>query len=97
MFQESEIITLIMGIVGICILFTSLKRFRFPGAEYFKAGFTVLFLSYVFTVAEGVLWQNLFNLLEHFGYLFSGCLFAVGCVRLSESSKTNAIDKARAK
>jgi hypothetical protein len=97
MFQESEIVTLIMGIIGICILFTSVKRFRFPGAEYFKGGFTVLFLSYVFTVVEGVLWQDLFNLFEHFGYLFSGCLFAVGCARLSKSSKTGAIDKERSK
>jgi hypothetical protein len=35
--------------------------------------------AYVFTAIEGVLWPDLFNVLEHLCYALAGLSFAAGC------------------
>ncbi len=90
MFNESEIINLLLGVVALIILFSVLKEVRLPGFKYFKTGFIILFFSYVFTVVEGICFKGLFNFLEHFGYALSGLLFAFACWKLSGAVQTNS-------
>ena len=80
-YQESEIITLLLGLTGILVarrLFDFTSR---SAAHALMAGFWAIIAAYVFTILEGFVWQQAFNVAEHLAYAASACLFAVG-VRL---------------
>ncbi len=97
MFQESEIINLLIGLVGLGIIVRFLKNDDFPGTKYLKAGFIVMVSSYVFTTVEGIFYNTFFNFLEHSGYALSGLLFALSFSQISKTYKKFSIDKGQSK
>jgi hypothetical protein len=89
MFNESEIINLLLGIAALFILFSILKNVELPHLNLFQRSFTILLFSYVFTVVEGVCYKSLFDFLEHLGYALSGISFSYACWKLSLTLKSN--------
>ncbi len=89
MFQESEVVNLVLAllITGLFVFFS--RGYRRPRFPFLYAGFFCMLLTYVFTVAEGLIFPVFFNLLEHFCYALSGILFLAGCVKLA-SKRWNA-------
>jgi hypothetical protein len=83
MFQESEIITLLMGLMGLVIFLRFFKDSDFPGLKYIKAGCAMMVCAYIFTIVEGLVFESFFNLLEHVGYAAAGLLFALGFREIS--------------
>ena len=79
MFQESEIIALVVALVAAFLLFFLFARREIPKLGFFYAGFFCIVAASLFTVVEGVLWNDFFNVLEHACYLFSGLFFLLGC------------------
>lgn len=82
MFQESEIITLVVALVGAFLLTFVFTRRKVPELGFFYAGFFFIVAASLFTVAEGVIWNTAFNLLEHLCYVFSAVSFIAGCLLL---------------
>ena len=76
MIQYSEIVTLSFALIGMAVLLPLARDLETRGVAYLRAGFVVLLLSYVFTILEGFVWHDGFNLLEHLGYGGAGLLFA---------------------
>jgi hypothetical protein len=83
-FQESEIITLIMGIIGLVILWDTFKKFKLPATDLIKAAYLCILCSYLFTILEGIVYPAFFNLVEHLGYTLAGVFFAAACWRLTK-------------
>jgi len=80
MFLENEIVMIILGIATLIFIFINHKRIKkFPSSAIFLSSFYVLFAGWIFTVLEGVLFPELFNLLEHLCYALSSVLLTVWC------------------
>lgn len=75
MFQESEIVNLLVGFGSVPVLLALGRRTSPPRAGLLYAAFTCILSGYVCTVAEGVFLPDLLNLLEHLAYAAAGCLF----------------------
>jgi len=84
MFQESEIITLLMGLMGLVVFLCFFKDSDIPGLKYLKAGCAMMVCAYIFTIVEGLVFESFFNLLEHAGYAAAGLLFALGFREISK-------------
>lgn len=82
-FQESEIVSLAVALAFVLSIAFLRRAIRPPRIPLIYAGIFSLVGGHVCTVAEGILWYELFNALEHVCYAASGILFAVGCWRLA--------------
>ncbi|MBU2547894.1 MAG: hypothetical protein KKB20_05760, partial [Proteobacteria bacterium] len=79
MFQESEIISLILSLTGYYLLWHLLQNYRTKSALALFAGYSAICLANIATVIEGVFFYDLFNHLEHISYALAGIIFAVAC------------------
>lgn len=82
MFQESEIITLVVALVGAFLLTFVFTRRKVPELGFFYSGFFFIVAASLLTVVEGVIWATFFNFLEHLCYVFSAISFILGCLLL---------------
>jgi len=94
MFQENEVINLILALISILMFAFIFKKMGLPRLRLLYIGFIFILCGYLFTVIEGVIWLEFFNLLEHLCYAISGILFAAGCLSIirhstSEQAKNN--------
>ncbi len=90
MIEQNEIVTLFLG-VG-CVILIILKRDqlrRIPFSSFLLISYFCLFLSFIMTVLETYFWQNLFNLIEHFGYLLSTIFLTAWCWNIARGKKVN--------
>jgi hypothetical protein len=82
-FQESEVIRLLLGIAAAVILALSRSGLRrLSGYRIFSAAYFILLAGWIFTVVEHAFFPDIFNILEHAAYLISGALYAVWSFRL---------------
>ena len=79
MFQESEIVQLLLGLGMVPLLWLARIPRRRPGFGLLYTGLGVMLTSWVLTVAEGVVFPVLFNQLEHFCHALAGLLFLAAC------------------
>ncbi len=79
MFQESEIINLVVGLIAVLMFWYIFNKRELPKLRFIYVGFFFVLCGYLFTVIEGVFWNQFFNLLEHLCYTLSGISFLVGC------------------
>lgn len=93
MYQESEIVDLLMVLFLTPIMAVSVRAVHVVGKRWFIAGYLAIASGYVFTVAEGYVAPVLFNLLEHIAYAAGGFFFAVATTKLARASRTGAISQ----
>jgi peptidoglycan/LPS O-acetylase OafA/YrhL len=79
MFQESEVIALVVALVGAFLLIFVFARRDLPQLRHFYAAYFAIAAAAFFTVIEGVLWNDAFNFLEHLSYMLSAVFFILGC------------------
>ncbi len=79
MFQETEVINLLMGFISLALFLV--KRKNLPRLNLLYFGYFSILCALVFTVIEGVIFKDFFNLLEHMFYAISGIFFAAGCYK----------------
>ncbi|MBN1413760.1 MAG: hypothetical protein JW973_01565 [Bacteroidales bacterium] len=88
MVQENELVMLILGIGVLVFTFIFKEKIRrIFGWKNLLAGFYILLLAWVFTIAEGFLWNSFMNVLEHIFYSISTIVLAIWCFRLSIGNK----------
>lgn len=83
MFEESEIVTLGVALVGAFILLFVLSKRKIARFRFFYVGFFAVIAASFFTVIEGAIWEDFFNFLEHLSYVIAGAAFVLGCRELS--------------
>ena len=91
MYQESEIVDLLMVLFLTPIMAVSVRAVHVAGKRWFIAGYLAVASGYVFTVAEGYVAPVLFNVLEHAAYAAGGIAFAVAAVQLARASRGPAV------
>ncbi len=79
MFQESEIINLILAIVAVFVVISPVQKIRVPGFHFFYTAFFLIVAALIFTVVEGFIWHAAMNFLEHACYAMAALFFAVAC------------------
>ncbi len=85
MFSESEIVNLVLSVAFIPILVATMRDFHVPGKRYFSVGLLAMVGTYVFTVVEGFVAPDVFNMLEHLMLAVAGVAFAIGAYHLFEA------------
>jgi hypothetical protein len=78
MYQESEIVNLLMAVFLTPIMFATFRRLRLAGKPWFLLGYAAMMLGYLTTIAEGYYAPDLFNFAEHLSYAVSGIGFLGG-------------------
>ena len=86
MFEESELVNLFSGIIGLIILMTFGNRTKMPHIRFFYVAFALMLCAYIATVAESVLWNTFFNDVEHAMIALASLSTAVACWRLHKAS-----------
>ncbi|BEH09347.1 MULTISPECIES: hypothetical protein [Geobacter] len=82
MYQESEIFNLVLGVISL-IFFTGFGTRRLNIPRSLLIAYGCLLLSYLFTVVEGFIAPDAFNLLEHLAVAVAGVVFAYACLHIS--------------
>ncbi|MDZ4166958.1 MAG: hypothetical protein U1E08_04620 [Coriobacteriia bacterium] len=90
MYQESEIVDLLMVLFLTPIMAVSVRAIHVVGKRRFIAGYLAIASGYVFTIAEGYVAPVLFNTLEHLAYAVGGVCFLAGLVALAHASRVRA-------
>ena len=83
MVQVNELINLLLTLSGTLLFFAFSRGYQLPPFRWFYTGFFMVLLSDLFTVLEGLLWFDLFNILEHGSMLLAGLFFLAEIVRMS--------------
>ncbi len=81
MYEMNEIMTLIFGCIGLLMLVFFLKKRFVPRFTFLLAAYCSVLASNFFTVAEGFLLYDIFNMLEHLAYLASGIFVLAGIIQ----------------
>lgn len=82
MFQESEIVTLVLALIACWIVSQHLLHQAQPGRTVMYLGFCLMVASHIFTVVEGVVWGGFCNFMEHATMAASGAAFALACFQM---------------
>lgn len=95
MFQESEIVDLLMVLFLTPIMVATYRVIKVEGRQWFAAAYTMIALGYVFTVAEGYVAPDALDLLEHVTHAFSGAFTLLGAAALFRSARQDGVRAAR--
>ena len=88
MVHENEVVMLLLGVGVLIFILTSRLRLKLlPASNILTAAFYVAFAGWVFTVLEGLLWEGLFNYLEHICYAVSSILLTCWCWKVFARKK----------
>ena len=81
MIQASEVLSLAFDIIVVFFIIVLYRTGAIPRYIYFFIGYGCVLLSNVFTVAEGFVFPDVLNMLEHLSYFASGVFFFLGFVQ----------------
>lgn len=90
MIEESEILSIIIYLL--IMLIVLLYRRRFSALKYkgiLISAITLLFLSNIFTITEGFIWGELFNILEHFFHMAGALTLLIWLIMLTIHNRQN--------
>jgi len=83
MMQSNELVTLILGLGALGLMLARRSGLReLPSSRLLVHAFYLNVTTWAFTVLEGFVWGDLFNLLEHGASTLSAALLAVWCFRI---------------
>jgi len=82
MFQESEVINLLMAIIALGVILFTFIRGEILHYRFFFFGFLAMISGYFFTVIEGIGYTAFFDAIEHISYAVSGFFFMLGVFQL---------------
>lgn len=72
MIQENELITLILCLVALFFAISNYVQLKsLPGLKIFITSFTLFTMGWFFTVIEGIIFEEVFNIIEHVCYICS--------------------------
>ncbi|MBN2247657.1 MAG: hypothetical protein JW733_03070 [Coriobacteriia bacterium] len=82
MYQESEIVDLLMVIFLTPIMVATYRVIKVKGKEWFAASYVMIAFGFVMTVVEGYIAPDLLNLIEHVTHAFAGGFCLLGTMAL---------------
>lgn len=91
--HENELFVLCLG--TLVLLFVGLNRAAFsrlPAANWLLAAFFAIWVGWIATVLEHVMFPVFFNVVEHLGYAANAVLLLLWCWMGMRNGKANAYD-----
>ena len=79
MYYPNEVASLIFGVIAAVIILLFFRKENLPRFGLIFTAFFFILAANLFTVAEGFLWQEPLNILEHASYAMAGLVFAAIC------------------
>lgn len=77
MFEENELIMLILGLCALAVILANLQTFRrIPDFRLLFIAFGFTLLGWFATVLEALMWRETFNYFEHAAYAMSSLVAA---------------------
>ena len=97
MIQENELITLIFCVVTLAFLLINYGKLKkLPLLRVFTISYILFSIGWLFTVLEGLVFESIFNILEHLCYVTSAILLFIWIVivfyKKEEKSESNRIN-----
>lgn len=93
MYQESEIVDLLMVIFLTPIMAANVRAIHIPGKRWFVGGYLVVATGYVLTVLEGFIAPEALNIAEHASHAMMGALFFAGALSMFRSGRARAAEQ----
>ena len=90
MYQESEIVDLLMLVFLTPVMVLSVRAIRLAGKRWFVAGYAAIAVGYVLTIIEGYAAPDLLNTLEHITHGIAGSCFLIGVVTLMRAARAGS-------
>ena len=84
MFEENEILTLILGIATALFVYFASPRIKIPGSRWFRGAVVFLALSYACTNLEALWFHDWFDMAEHLFLAVAGIFALVFSINLSK-------------
>lgn len=93
MYQESEIVDLLMVLFLTPIMVVAYRVVTVRGKRWFAAAYLMIAMGYVFTVLEGYVAPGALNALEHATYALAGacCLAGAASILRAARSETGGV------
>lgn len=88
MYQESEIVDLLMALFLTPIMVVAYRVVTIRGKRWFAAAYLMIATGYVLTVLEGYVAPGVLNTLEHVTHAFAGALCLVGVTHVFRAART---------
>ena len=82
MYQESEIVDLLMVIFLTPIMVATYRVIGIRGKQWFAAAYTMIATGYILTVVEGFVAEEVLNYIEHVTHGFAGLFCLMGAAAL---------------
>ncbi len=78
MIQENELITFILCLGALFFIIINYGKLKsLPSLKIFLISFTLFTMGWFFTVIEGLIFEELFNLFEHLCYISSSIMMFI--------------------
>lgn len=90
MFQESEIVDLMLVVFLMPMLMIGIRSVKVAGKRWFIASYWAIVCGFIFTVAEGYFADVLMNNLEHISYALGGIFLAIATSTLLRDVRRQA-------
>lgn len=82
MFQESEIVDLMLVVFLMPMLTIGIRSVQVAGKRWFMASYWAIVCGFILTVAEGYVAPDAMNDLEHIAYALGGIFLAIATYSL---------------
>ena len=90
--QDNELFNAVLALVVLIFLVTQLRRLqKLPKRVILLFAYGTLFVGWVATLLEGVVWPGILNTAEHICYAVGALLFSIWCwVALQPTSRDSS-------
>ena len=83
-----ELIMLLLGLAVLGFIRMNKTRLRtIPEFKVFVSAFFCFLAAWIFTVLEGIFWEDTFNVLEHVLYVSGTALFFIWVLKIGRKNK----------
>ena len=83
MIQQGEIIVLLVGLIAFIFILSNRERLKeLPAVKLLISGFILLLCGWIFTIVEGLVWNDILNMIEHICYAGSSVMIALWCWKM---------------
>jgi len=94
MIQENELITFILCLGALFFIIINYGKLKsLPGLRIFIISFTLFTMGWFFTVIEGIIFEETFNLIEHVCYICSSVMIFIWTLIIFKKRVVNEFNR----
>lgn len=91
MFQANELVNLLLAVLLVPLTIVGVLRIGGRRHPAIMVGYVLVVSACVLTVAEGLIWADALDLLEHFALASAGVAYAIGFYRFRTAAVRDSL------